>query len=151
VLRQKLADQRSPDELAVVQQNIGDAHMRLGEYREAAVEFKALLDSPARRGQQNDQLVKQLLDAYLGARDYEQATRFAAEQIAANRAYQTILGPTITNEAERLKDPESALRLVTLALKMDPPLDATFAERLRKVQRGLEGKAPAPPATEPSG
>ncbi|MGB7160481.1 MAG: HEAT repeat domain-containing protein, partial [Tepidisphaeraceae bacterium] len=151
-LRTRLLEKGNDADLAVVRQNIGEAYARLGQYGKAATEFDGLLKSPSRQGQSKEFLARQLLDAYLKGKTYDDATRFAAQMIGENPSYQTTLGPDITNEAERLHregDAESALRLVTLALKMEPNLAPSFAERLRRIERDAASKV-APPPTSPA-
>ena len=146
-LRDKLiTDGKRASDLAVVRQNIGEEHMRLGQYGPAAIEFSAALSDSGRQGQVKELLVEQLMVAYLRGKEYEKATDFGATLIGQNPRYQTTIGREILSEVQRLErggDLESALRLLTLSLKMDPPLAGSFHEKLRGYDSDLRKRLAA--------
>lgn len=148
ILRNKLIDARLDNELAVVRQNIGETYMKLGQYGKAATEFKLALDVP-RPGQVRDLLVTQLIQAYLLDRNYEEATRFGARMMAENKQYTSTIRPALTNEIDRLRarrETDSALRLVRLTLKLDPPLAESDQEKLRAIEAELRTATTEPAA-----
>ena len=153
-LRDKLVPDKSrAKELAVVLQNIGEEYSRLGQFGPAATHFKLALDGGSGQGQVRELLVEQLMVALLRAKNYEDATRFGAERIRENPRYQTTVGREIITEVQRLErepDLESALRLLVLSLKMDPPLAGSFHDKLRGYEADLRKRfeattAPAVP------
>lgn len=148
-LRNKLLDARRESDLAVVRQNIGETYAKLGQHARAAIEFEEALKVP-RPGQVRDLLVKQLIDAYLRSGNYENATRFGSRMIAENKQYMATIRPAITAEVDRLAsagEVENALRLIGLALKMDPPLAENVREELRAIEARLRQSATAPAAS----
>jgi tetratricopeptide (TPR) repeat protein len=146
-LRDKLVpDKGRANDLAVVNQNIGEEYMRLGQYGPAAANFKAALEGGGRQGQVRELLVEQLIAAYLRAKNYEDATRFGSRLIGENPRYQTTIGRQIIAEVQRLAgaaDIESALRLLDLSLKMDPPLAGSFHDKLREYESDLRKRLAA--------
>ncbi len=96
------------------------------------------------------QLVKQLLDAHLAARDYARAVDFAAKQIGMDRSLQTLLGSTIVNEVNRLYDEgvrdnaaqklKDAQALIESGLKMQPALAEHYQNDLRQFQQDIRQK-----------
>ena len=146
-LRAKLVPDKSrAKELAIVCQNIGEEHMRLGEFGAAAASFKAALDGGGGQGQVRELLVEQLMVAYLRAKNYEDATRFGAALIGENPRYQTTIGREIITEVQRLErvpDLENALRLLVLSLKMNPPLAGSFHDKLRGYEADLRKRVEA--------
>ncbi|MDQ3440351.1 MAG: HEAT repeat domain-containing protein [Planctomycetota bacterium] len=151
-LRDKLVPDKSrAKELAVVHQNIGEEYMQLGQFGPAAANFKAALEGGGRQGQVRELLVEQLIIAHLRAKNYEDATSFGAALIRENPRYQTTIGREIITEVQRLDrmpDTESALRLLVLSLKMDPPLAGSFHEKLRAYESELRKRIAA--ATAPA-
>jgi HEAT repeat protein len=153
VLQKKLIETNAnKDDLAVVRQNIGDAHMALKEYGPAATAFRLALDTPGQQNQFKEFLVTQLMDAYLLGKDYSKATAFGAEMIGQAQQNQSRVGPAIIREARRLanESAEDALRLIELALKMDPSLAENYAKQLRDLDAQVRAKAQqAAPAAQP--
>jgi HEAT repeat protein len=155
VLQKKLIEANAnKDDLAVVRQNIGATLMTLKDYAGAATAFKMALDTGGQQNQVKEFLSTQLLDAYLLGKDYANATQFGAEMIAQAQQNQSRVGPAILNEARALTEAgaaEDALRLIELALKMDPPLADNYARQLRELEARVRAKAqPASPAAQPA-
>ena len=79
------------------------------------------------------------------------STRHRSSGIVQN---QSRVGPAILNEARALTEAgaaEDALRLIELALKMDPPLADNYARQLRELEARVRAKAqPASPAAQPA-
>lgn len=169
----------NPAELAVVQQNIGDAYLKLGRYADAAIEFQSALDYYSATGGNlafTEGLVSQLLDAYLLASDYEKATTFAAKWMSQNPGMKPELGRKVVAEAAKLRadgKADDSLKLVELAEQMRdalPPVNQNEIKELREQLRSdlakqnggartiepaaaqrdsLNGPFLAPPALEP--
>jgi hypothetical protein len=88
-----------------------------------------------------DGLIGQTMDALLTAAKYDQATDFAAKQIAINPEYQRTVGSKLKNEADRLRlsklsgDSAKATQLIDDALKMSPALDQNYQDDLKETRR----------------
>jgi len=97
------------------------------------------------------ELVHKLTEVYLGARQYQQALKFAADEILMDPRNQANVGPAIRNTAEHLKDSknpadwEAARQLIDGALDI-PKLEVSFQDALRFIRTQI----PGPPATAPS-
>jgi HEAT repeat protein len=90
------------------------------------------------------QLIQELLDAELSARQYKEATDFGAAQLAIKQEYQKPVGSTIKNEADRLRtvDRDAAKTLIEDALQMTPPLDAPYVSQLQAIEKQLNAAKP---------
>lgn len=157
-LNEKLQQSANAEDLAASRQNTGETYLVLHDPANAAVQFRQALDYWQKRKVANQvtvQLVKQLLQSLLDARQYTQAVDFAGKQIALDRAMQTLVGPVIRNSAERLyidaiknNDSEKmkdALSLIDGALKMQPPLAEQNQTDLRQFQADLQQRTKTPP------
>ncbi|HZL36712.1 MAG TPA: HEAT repeat domain-containing protein [Tepidisphaeraceae bacterium] len=138
--------------LASFQQTTGQLEMELGNPTSAANYFRDALNYWQERRTANQTtvtLVRQLLQAFFASRQYNQATQFAAKQIAADRAQQTEMGPAIlhdgveplmnqgvqTRNPQKLRDAQS---LIDSALAMDPPLDMKYQDDLRSYRQDID-------------
>jgi HEAT repeat protein len=141
------------EELAISRQNTGETYMQLGDPAKAAIEFQTALDYWQKRPVANPvtaQLVRQLMESLLASRQYAAAAAFASRQIARDPTQQTILGPMLRDEVERLhdvaihdNDPQKlngALRLIDAVLKMQPPLVDRFSDDIRRFQQDIQGR-----------
>lgn len=155
-LRDELVKRNLPERLAYTRQNLGDTQMKLAQYPEAAREYQAALDYWAQQSGPSDMvtegLIRSLMEARLRARQYVEATQFAAKLIAAQQNYQETVGPPMRDEAQRLlaaQDYANAMALTTEALKMSPPLVAKYSAVLLSVQTEARQRAvgTTPPAT----
>ena len=92
-------------------------------------------------------IIGELLDDQLKAGQWDEATKFAAEQIKSNPSYQLTVGPRIKDKAEELSNtnPTAATTLINDALKMDPPLKDNYISEIHLIQEKLKQKASAPP------
>ena len=133
--------------LAGVQQNIGEAHLALAQWGEAAASFRASMTYWQAHGAQPHiiaQLSEQLVEALLRAGSYSEAVQFASERIAASPQESGDMGHRIRSEVERLRDskkPEdwkSALQLIEEASKMRPPLSDPYAEPMQRYKTELQ-------------
>jgi len=156
-LDDKLQEAMNWDDLAASRQNTGETYLALNDPTRAAVQFGQALDYWQKRKVANQvtvQLVKQLLQSHLAAKQYAQAIDFAGKQIALDRAMQTLVGPVIrdaaenlhndaikNNDADKMKD---ALSLIDAAMKSQPPLDERYQTDLRQFQAELQQKVKAP-------
>jgi HEAT repeat protein len=145
-LNERLKASGQPEDLAKNQLDLANAMMAVTPRQtEGAIEnMKAALAywrGPGNGGpSQIEELVGDLLDDYLEARQYSEATAFAAEQIKIAESFQSIVGPRIKNKAARLADesPADARALVDLALKMNPPLKGSYLDQVQMVQDKLK-------------
>lgn len=136
--------QNDPAELAVVQQNIGDAYLKQEQYAKAAENFQRALDYYSAKGGNlafTEGLVSQLLEAYLLATDFERATSFAAEWMKQNPGMKPQLGSKLYSEANRLRSAgeiEESLRLVELTEKIGSTLPEVILADVRKLRETLK-------------
>jgi HEAT repeat protein len=153
------ADKKQAISLAQERESIGDLYLQkfeppqpdqaIGYYRDALAFWQDPKNpQPTRPG-----LVARLMEAYLGARQYQQALRFGADQIHLDTRNQSDVGRTIRNAAENLKNSKNpadwaaARELIDGALDMQPgQLDAYAQTALREIRSQL----PEPPATNPA-
>ncbi len=96
---------------------------------------------------QLEALIGARLDDTLSAGQYDDATKFAAKQIAADKIYQQAVGSRIKNKAEELsaKSPADAKALIDAALQMNPPLDGRYVDQLHTIQAEMKQREAAPP------
>jgi HEAT repeat protein len=149
-LRDAAAKEKDDYQLAITRQNIGQDLMKFNPPRadEAAENFKLALDYWQNQGKNRpgveitlDGLIGQTMDALLTAAKYDQATDFAAKQIAINPEYQRTVGSKLKNEADRLRlsklsgDSAKATQLIDDALKMSPALDQNYQDDLKETRR----------------
>ena len=153
-----------PDRQLVVRQDLDRALVRAGRLEEAASNDQQvgqlLMDlqrpgdaiAPLQAALQYQQrtadpgatltaLVGQLLDAQLGAGQYQAAVDFAAEQIKANPSYKGTAGVKFLNRADFLEGHDrraDALALVNAALAMQPSLDERYVNQLQDIRAELQ-------------
>jgi HEAT repeat protein len=155
-LDRKLAADNDQENLAPAEENTGDTYIKLGQPDDAAKFFKKALDYYQQQHVANvvtEGLVTEYMNALLKAKKYPDAARFAEQVISANRADQQTMGQIIVQEADTLRaaadqnpsgtDRADALRLIGEALKMQPPLDDSYQDDLRNLQKELLQK-PSP-------
>jgi HEAT repeat protein len=146
--------------LAMERETIADRYLRdfdpsqpelaIPYYRESLDYWQ----DPRQRSGQNRALglVAKLMEAYLNARQYQQALQFASQEIHDDDRTKARIGAVIRNTADRLReskspsDWESARQLIDGALEMQPTLDISIQDALRLIRKRL----PSPPATEPA-
>jgi len=149
-LNEKLQQRMQWVDLAASRQDTGDTYIKLGDPAKAALQFSQALDYWQQAHVANQvtiQLIQQLFNAYLAARDYKKATDFATKQIALDKSLQTLFGSTLVNEANRLRDVgdrdndnqklQDGLNLIDAALKMQPPLADHYQADLRQFQQDI--------------
>jgi tetratricopeptide (TPR) repeat protein len=152
-LNAKLLQDRDLDNLAISRQNTGDAYMKLGQPDKAAHYYGPGLDYWLSQNGPNvvtDTLVSDQMTALLKSRQYADAAAFAEKMIAAAPQQQETMGTAFVQEADALRDsaaanPNSpdavdAQRLIDEALKMKPPLDNSYLDDLRNIQKELQQK-----------
>lgn len=154
-LCEKLAQQKNFADLAVQQQTLGALYMQMKPpnapeaipYLKQALEYYQAHNG----GTQVPTLVKQLMEAYLASKRYDEAARFAEQEIALDPANQQTVGPAIRNAADMLVgqgDAVDADRLIRAALNMkEHPLDPIYRDRLDE----LREKIPGTPTSAPQG
>lgn len=153
-LDRKLAADNDQENLAPAEENTGDTYMKLGQPDQAAIFFRKALEYYQQQHVANvvtEGLVTELMNALLKAKKYPDAARFAEQIISANRADQQTMGQMIVQEADTMRaaadqnpngtDRADALRLIGEALKMQPPLDGSYQDDLRNLQKELLQKA----------
>jgi HEAT repeat protein len=134
------------EDLANFRVELGEVYAKLDPVK-AVTNFRAALDHYFRAGAGENvtvPVIEQLIRAYLSAKDYNGASRFAEEMIRRDAAHQETVGPAIRNEADRLRtenDARGATQLIDAALKMDPPLDERFRNDLRMIRQELQGSS----------
>lgn len=161
------------DDLAAQRENIGQTFMQIGNsylrnaavgapqpepataaFVQAAAYFRQALDYWREQGGPaltTEGLVKELMDSLLLSRQYPEAAEFARATIAKEPAQQQTVASKLANRAEDLLDAtppnvRDALRLSLESLKITPPLDELYRQRLQKVKvRAEQMLAPAPP------
>ena len=156
-LNRKLLQDKDLDDLAVSQQDTGGLYMLLGQPDKAAGYFRPALDYRLSQNFTNEVteiLVTQLMTALLKSRQYADAAQFAQKMISSSRSQQQTMGSLIRQEAEALResvtanpastDRADALRLIDEAMKMKPPLDNSYLEDLRGIQKELQQKTNPP-------
>jgi HEAT repeat protein len=152
-LNAKLLQDRDLDNLAISRQNTGDTYMKLGQPDKAAHYYGPALDYWQGQNVSNevtDTLVSAQMTALLKSRQYSDAATFAAKMIAASSQQQNTMGPLIVQEADALRDSAAAnpntpdavdaRHLIDEALKMKPPLDNSYQDDLRNIQKELQQK-----------
>lgn len=136
-MKKRLANK--PADLAVVEQNMGDAQLRLNKYGDAAANFQAALDYYVKAGVNlaiAEGLVSQLLDAYLLNNEYVKATDFASKWMRENPSLKLELGSKLVAAVERLKRAEqyeTAIKLgdqVETIVEILPPANQNDIKRL---------------------
>jgi HEAT repeat protein len=156
-LNRKLTADRSLEDLALQQQNTGDTYLKLEppQYDQAAKYFQSALAYWQGQNVSNEvteNLVTQLMNSLLKSQQYADAARFAEKMISSSRSQQQTMGSLILEEAERLQnstdaasssaDHANALNLIDQAMKMKPPLDGSYLDDLRGIQKQLRQKLP---------
>jgi len=147
-----LAAANNEKDVALNQQVIAEAMMAVKPQRvqEAIDNLNKALKYWRGHGNHDMQegLVGSLLDAYLEAKQWSEATRFAADQIKIDPVYQTAVWPKIKAKAEALStststtDRDAANALIDNALKMDPPLEPTYVGLLHQFQEAMKAAPP---------
>ena len=84
-------------------------------------------------------LVGQMLDARLAAKQYPAAAAVAAAQLKVDPSFERVAGPRFRDAADQLKatDPAAAHRLIDAALSMQPPLSDRFVRDLQDIRDEL--------------
>lgn len=163
VLVKRLANQ--PDALAAVQQNLGEALMKLsndaaaaGDYElartraeEADAQFDPALKyyrskNPTDQDMTTSALVAQRIDALLAAKKFDDAVSFAAGSISISPSNQESMGPRLRNSVDRLSksNPDEARRLIEAINKMNPKLADQFLDPIKRIDQQLRGGNTAP-------
>jgi tetratricopeptide (TPR) repeat protein len=152
-----LAAAGQDDEAAANNQAIGSTYMKLNRPADAVAPLLAALDYNQRtQGPQArlTDLIAQVLDARLSAKQYPAAIEFAAQQLKADNGNQPVVGKHIEDAADALKasDPEDAGTLIEAALAMQPPLEDRFVRYLKEIRDELHPRHDPPdqsPAAPP--
>jgi hypothetical protein len=152
-LNKKLQHDMAWEQLAYSRQNTGETYMdpKIGEPAKAAIQFDLALTYWQEKRTPTPvtaQLLQQLLQALLSAKDYDRAAAFGAKQIARDPAQQTTIGPRLKQavnelhdtglrdrDAQKLKD---GVKLADAILKMQPPLAERFQEDVRQLSQDME-------------
>lgn len=123
---------------------LGDTQLQLGKYNDALVTFKRALPLAGAQGlgQFKQRLTELTLDTYLKMRDYRAAVDFAANVLQEEGdEYQTIVGPKIKLEAQKLADDPTQLTeaktLIEQALSMSPQLGLQYRGDLTDLQASV--------------
>jgi tetratricopeptide (TPR) repeat protein len=152
-LNDKLSQALRWSDLAMSRQNTGETYMTLGDPAKAAGYFESALDYWQKQKVANSvtvQLLTQLLDGLLAARDYEKAAAVGAKQIARDPAQQTIVGPRLKNAANTLHDDgirdsdpkklNDGIRLTDAILNMQPPIAERWQPEIRQWKADMQQK-----------
>ena len=152
-LNRKLLQDRDLENLAISQENTGDTYLKLRQPAQATAYFQKALEyyeSQHVENQVTEHLVGELMSSYLSSRQYPEAAKFAQKMISANRSQQQTMGSMIVQATDALRDAAAqtpdgndkadAMRLIDEALKMNPPLAASYQDDLRSIQKELQQK-----------
>lgn len=150
-----LEQQKKFADLAVQQQNLGMLYLHANppNAAEAIPYLQQALDyyQANNGGTQVPQLVKQLMEAYLQGKRYEDAARFADKEITLDASNQLTIGPTIRNAVDTLVQQgdagkADADRLIRDVLAIRAPLGPIYRDYLEEMHRQIAG-----PTTSPQG
>jgi HEAT repeat protein len=143
ILRDRAKASGDAEGEAANNQRIGDAYSRAIMWEDAvpffrdAFQFNVVTNRPA--GQ--DIISESLITALLRARKYEDAVKFAEDQIRRSPRFNE-LGSFLRREIERLyreeKDYDSARQLIDRVLKMNPPLMPQQAEMIKSIDTEMQ-------------
>jgi HEAT repeat protein len=149
-LCRKLEQSPAPQDkanLAANRENLGDAYIarRPPEPAKAAPHLRRALDYFVANGANENvttPLSQKVIDAYLKAKDYAQAARFAEQVMSREPAQIAEMGRAIKQEADRLRSPtvndaRAAQQLIDEALKMNPPLEERHVNDLRQIRQEI--------------
>jgi HEAT repeat protein len=132
-----------PHSLATVQQDTGALYLHtFDKPDEAAAHLKAALDYWDTKGQgQATGLQEDLLRAYLRAKKYDDAMKFAAARIGMNKSNQEAMGRVIVQESDRLtekKDYAAASQILTEAKQLQ--IDGKYRDDIDEREKNVRAK-----------
>lgn len=123
---------------------LGDTQLQLGRYNDSLATFNRALSLAGKQGlgQFKQRLTELTLDAYLKTHDYRSAVDFASKILQQEGdEYQTIVGPKIKLEAEKLSEDSTQLAeaktLIDQALGMTPQLGPQYRGFLTDLQSSV--------------
>lgn len=158
-LADKAAAAGDTQQVAGWREDIGRTHMQESPpAADAAIEaFRLALDDYRRLNSPvgTQRVTEALMQAYLRAGRYDDATRFAAEAIAANGEFAADMGREIKKEADRLVQANAqgaALELIAKSETMSPPLPDSYRRQLSEIEAQVRRRqidvtnAPPPPS-----
>jgi hypothetical protein len=157
-LEEKQVREKDEKGLAATRQNIAESMNQLGRPADAVPFLRKALDYWIGQNETvvTQRLMNELLKALLVSRQYADAVQFGEEMLRRDRAQQESVGPALRSEAVRLRDKndaqslQSAMTLIGLAKRMNPPLDTRFVHDLEDIETQVKGKvAGQSPATGP--
>lgn len=140
------------NDLAVTRQQIADLYKESNQLAEAANYYRLALDywnQHSGAPQTRVVLIQDLLRALLGAGQYDNAVKFAADTLNSDPTSARTVGPPLADAAETLAKtatPQSladAQTLVTAVLAMHPPLPEPYRGYVTDVSNHLVQPAPA--------
>lgn len=146
-LRDRLIKDRDDEGLAIKRQEIGEEHMNLQQFSDAALSFRPALDYWSGQNKPKqitiEKLAGQLIRALLRSKQYSEAAQFAAQAIAKSTTNQEVVGAPIRAEAERLRDAgqfPDAMDLISESRKMSPALDSRYLDTLTQIEAEIRRK-----------
>jgi hypothetical protein len=160
VLIEQLKKEKKEEDVAAQQQSLGADLLRLNKPLEAVAPLRAALDYWRDRTAGPDvtgKLVSQLITAMLRSHQYTQLTALGQDLIAKappdeQKYYQGEIGSKIRGEVDALvknaedvpssADREHAGTLIDAALKMNPPLDRFYRDRIEEQRKRLAAIPP---------
>jgi HEAT repeat protein len=141
----KNSDGNRLEELAQIQEAVGGLYLTPAiDKPEAAIDYLvpalAYWDSKG-PGVRTENLQRNLLDAYLRAKRYKDATQFALKRIAIKKENDETMGRLFLREAERLdKNNELRPALDVLAGALTLPIEGGIREQMLKTQKDIQGR-----------
>jgi HEAT repeat protein len=150
---QKVADHQQA--IASNDQKIADAMMQTTprDVAGAITRLHAALDywrgpgkTSGESGETLETLIAQLLDDELSddnlaPNKYDEATKFAASQLAFGKVYQPTVGPRLRDKIDQLlnrNDLADAQKLIDLTLNMSPPLESHYLQQVQQQETDLQ-------------
>lgn len=155
LLLQRLRDNQAvtdPDAWADTLTDIGQSHMELGEYADAATAYQLALAQKLSQSDTPEQVILRLvtdrMKALLRAEKYDDAAAFATEWMKKQIGFGQTMGTEIRKEADRLlkesiarNEPrllERALELIDKARKLENPhLPRQYVDQLGEIESDI--------------
>jgi HEAT repeat protein len=153
-LMEKHAAARDDEQVAFVEQDIASALMAVNppHIQEAIDTLKKAMEYWRAKGNGDklQAIIEPLLDDELQAKQWDNAVKFASDQIKFDPAYQPIVIPKIKNKLDELinsdhPDLESAKALIDALLKLDQNQIGKYVTEIQQLQANLKAKTAAPP------
>jgi tetratricopeptide (TPR) repeat protein len=142
-LNDNLLKQNQLSDLAVYEQETGDAYMQVGRPDLAAAQYQNAWDYYAKQHIQNlntAALVDDLMKAYLQSKQYDKAVGFGQGALAQDPE---AVGKEIRESVDQLSSNPAthadAAKLIDLALKMSPGIPEPYHQDLVATQKQLSG------------